>query len=90
MIERCGFCLHYRQEQGQFGNCGAGMRKEFGGTTFSTNEACSAFVHREKRKNNVRPWQNPIIRRKTSSHEIINFKEARENILKRRKLDGSL
>lgn len=58
MIERCGFCLHYKQSQGLFGDCTAGMREGFDGTTFSTNAACPAFIHKEKGKGNVKPLGN--------------------------------
>ena len=134
MIERCGFCIHYKQSQGMFGDCNAGMREKFDGTTFSTNAACPAFIHREKGKGNVRPlnnihrqsqfmpgtgimsllftntilkptgqrgdnrcseekkipWQNPIVRRKTPISTVIDFESAKKELLKQKKLNGSL
>lgn len=75
IIERCGFCVHYKPIEGIFGNC-----KKKKNTTFSSNPKCEVFIYRPKCEGGiVQPEWNAKHQKKHKHipRKIISFDEER-------------
>lgn len=77
-LRLCGLCAHYRKEEGMFGYCMDGRRKEYDDTTFSTN-TCDWFTHKAEGETNT---ATPILADFGSKLPVTNQRDVAQQMVR--------